>query len=340
MLSNRVVLITGGAGLLGKEFVQAVVENDGIAIIADINEQGREVKDELSKELNTTNIDFVKLDITSKDSLISCIKYLDKKYKRIDALVNNAYPRNKNYAKHFFDVEYEDFVENVGLNLGGYFTASQQFAKYFQKQGYGNILNISSIYGVIAPKFEIYDNTTMTMPVEYAAIKSGLIHLTKYMAKYFKGMNIKVNSLSPGGIFDNQPEAFLEKYKEWEISTIDLDDLEMALERVLMNILQNNDFEAALPDIILMLESYNHFLYMFEEFDELSKVVYAIVILLRDLEFNNVSNQVMVSRLIVTTLQDLVDWKEVVFIDQNVDDVYYINDAILNSYVQIQDLIS
>ncbi|WP_418179086.1 oxidoreductase [Aliarcobacter lanthieri] len=215
MLKNKVVVITGGAGLIGKEFVKAVIENGGIAIIADINEQiGEEVKENLSKELNTTNIDFIKLDITSKESLNNCLNYLDKKYKRIDALVNNAYPRNKNYGKHFFDIEYNDFVENLGLNLGGYFTASQQFAQYFKSQGYGNIINISSIYGVVAPKFEVYDNTSMTMPVEYAAIKSGLIHLTKYMAKYFKGMNIKVNALSPGGILNSQPEAFLEKYKE------------------------------------------------------------------------------------------------------------------------------
>lgn len=215
MLKNKVVVITGGAGLIGKEFVKAVIENGGIAIIADINEQiGEEVKENISKELNTSNIDFIKLDITSKESLNKCLNYLDKKYKRIDALVNNAYPRNKNYGKDFFEVEYSDFVENTGLNLGGYFTASQQFAQYFKSQGYGNIINISSIYGVVAPKFEVYKNTTMTMPVEYAAIKSGLIHLTKYMAKYFKGMNIKVNALSPGGILNNQPEAFLEKYKE------------------------------------------------------------------------------------------------------------------------------
>ncbi len=215
MLKNKVVVITGGAGLIGKEFVKAVVENGGIAIIADINEEiGLKVKEDLSNKLNSKNIDFIKLDITSKNSLNECIQCLDNKYKRIDALVNNAYPRNKNYGKHFFDVEYSDFVENTGLNLGGYFTSSQQFALYFQKQGYGNIVNISSIYGVVAPKFEIYENTTMTMPVEYAAIKSGLIHLTKYMAKYFKGMNIKVNALSPGGIFDSQPEPFLAKYKE------------------------------------------------------------------------------------------------------------------------------
>lgn len=215
MLKDKVVVITGGAGLIGKEFVKAVVENQGIAVIADINEElGLKTKENLSQELNTQDIDFVKLDITSKSSLNNCVDFLNDKYQRIDALVNNAYPRNKNYGRHFFDVEYSDFVENIGLNLGGYFTTSQQFASYFQNQGYGNIVNISSIYGVVAPRFEIYDNTPMTMPVEYAAIKSGLIHLTKYMAKYFKGMNIKVNALSPGGIFDHQPEAFLAKYKE------------------------------------------------------------------------------------------------------------------------------
>jgi len=215
MLSNQVIVITGGAGLIGQEFVKAVVEQNGIAIIADINESlGKHVKNDLLTKVSTDNIDYIKLDITSKDSLQKCIQHLHAKYSRIDALVNNAYPRNKNYARHFFDVEYDDFVENLGLNLGGYFTTSQQFAKYFKTQGYGNIINISSIYGVVAPKFEIYDNTPMTMPVEYAAIKSGLIHLAKYMAKYFKGMHIRVNTLSPGGILDAQSKDFLNAYKE------------------------------------------------------------------------------------------------------------------------------
>ena len=214
MLNKKIIVITGGAGLIGQEFVKAVVEQNGIAIIADINKDiGKKVQNKLSKELNTNNIDFTKLDITSKNSLKKCIEYLDNKYGRIDALVNNAYPKNKNYARHFFDVEHSDFVENLGLNLGGYFTTSQQFAKYFQKQNHGNIINVSSIYGVVSPKFEIYKGTKITVPVEYAAIKSGLIHLTRYMAKYFKGMNIKVNTLSPGGIFDNQPESFLNNYK-------------------------------------------------------------------------------------------------------------------------------
>lgn len=219
MLKGKLIVITGGAGLLGKEFVKAIVKNDGIAVIADINpESGIEVRDNLSKELKTDQIDFFELDITSKNSIQNCINYLIKKYGRIDALVNNAYPRNRNYGRSFFDVEYDDFVENVGLNLGGYFLTIQQFSNYFKKQKFGNIVNICSIYGVIPPKFEIYEKTQITMPVEYAAIKSGLIHITKYLSKYFKGYNIKVNALSPGGILDNQPKGFIKNYNKYSIS--------------------------------------------------------------------------------------------------------------------------
>lgn len=215
MLKDKVVVITGGAGLIGQEFVKTVIAQHGIAIIADINEKvGTQVQEKLCHELHSSSIDFVPLDITAKDSITAMIDVLHGRYGRIDALVNNAYPRNKNYGRHFFDVEFTDFCENLNLNLGGYFLTSQQLASYFKKQGYGNIINISSIYGVIPPKFEVYDNTQMTMPVEYAAIKSAIIHLTKYMAKYFKGMNIRVNTLSPGGILDKQPEAFLEAYRK------------------------------------------------------------------------------------------------------------------------------
>jgi len=228
MLKDKVVVVTGGAGLIGQEFVKAIIEQNGIAIIADINKnEGQRVSNELSNKLKSNKIVFFELDITSKKSLQECISYLDNKYGRIDALVNNAYPRNKNYGRHFFDVEYDDFVENLGMNLGGCIIPSQLFSLYFQNQGYGNIINISSIYGVIAPKFEIYNNTGMTTPVEYAAIKSGMLHLTKYMAKYFKGKSIRVNAISPGGILDSQPEEFLKKYNQKcsAKGMLDVDDL-------------------------------------------------------------------------------------------------------------------
>ncbi|TCK62354.1 oxidoreductase [Seleniivibrio woodruffii] len=214
MLKDKVIVITGGAGRLGIEFASAVIENGGYAVIADVNDEvGNAAVSSIAEKYNIDRIFFVNLDISSVESLEKLIDSVDSKFKRIDGLVNSAYPRNKNYGRHFFDVEYSDFCENVSMNLGGYFLACQKFSQYFKKQGYGNIVNISSIYGVIAPKFEIYDNTPMTMPVEYAAIKSGLLMLTQYMAKYFRGMNIRVNALSPGGIQDGQPESFLSAYK-------------------------------------------------------------------------------------------------------------------------------
>ncbi len=229
MLKDKVVVITGGAGLLGTEFVRSIAQNNGIPIIGEINnEAGIKTKNYINIELGTDRVDFFPLDITSKKSINKLIDYVSLKYKKIDALVNNAYPKNKNYGKHFFDVEYNDFVDNIGMNLGGYFLTTQQFAKHFVKQGYGNIINITSIYGVIVPRFEIYDDTNMTMPVEYAAIKSALIHLTKYIAKYFKGNNIRVNSISLGGISDKQPKSFLEKYKEFTLNKGMLDSSDIS----------------------------------------------------------------------------------------------------------------
>ena len=210
LVRDKVVIVTGGAGLLGRTFCQAIADNGGIAVVA---EYDIAIAEKLCTSLENASIVPAQVNITDKNSIKTLIATISEKYGRIDALVNSAYPRNKNYGKHFFDVAYSDFCENVGMNLGGYFLTSQQFAAYFEKQGYGNIINLASIYGVIAPRFEIYDNTPMTMPVEYAAIKSGLIHLTKYMAKYFKGKNIRVNTISLGGIEDKQPDPFLKAYK-------------------------------------------------------------------------------------------------------------------------------
>ena len=212
LVRDKVVIVTGGAGLLGRTFCQAIADNGGIAVVA---EYDIAIAEKLCTSLENASIVPAQVNITDKNSIKALITTISEKYGRIDALVNSAYPRNKNYGKHFFEVTYNDFCENVGMNLGGYFLTSQLFAKYFYEQGHGNIINLASIYGVIAPRFEIYDNTPMTMPVEYAAIKSGLIHLTKYMAKYFKGKNIRVNTISLGGIEDKQPEPFLKAYKEF-----------------------------------------------------------------------------------------------------------------------------
>jgi NAD(P)-dependent dehydrogenase (short-subunit alcohol dehydrogenase family) len=205
LVKDKVVVIAGAAGLLGKEFVNAVANHGGIPIQADLKVD----------KVPENKFDRYPLDITSGDSLLALINYCKEKYGRIDSFVNSAYPRGKNYGRKFEDVSYQDFCENINLHLGGYFLASQKFSVFFKSQGFGNIINVSSIYGVIAPRFSIYENTPMTMPVEYAAIKSALIHISKYMMRYYQGYKIRFNCITPGGIFDNQPESFLQQYKKF-----------------------------------------------------------------------------------------------------------------------------
>ena len=217
-LAGKVVVITGGAGKIGSEFVRAVAASGAIAVIADANETAGGVLADEIRKVKGGRAEFHPLDITSKDSAQILIAALHEKHGRIDALINNAYPRNSRYGRRFEDVTFDDFCDNMGMHVGGYFLMSQQFGNYFRKQGHGNIINMASIYGVIAPRFEIYDDTPMTMPVEYAAIKSAVIHLTKYLAKHYKECNIRVNCISPGGILDKQPGAFLARYGEYALS--------------------------------------------------------------------------------------------------------------------------
>lgn len=228
MLNNRVVVVTGGCGLLGKEFVTAILNDGGRAVIADVDlTKGELLCAELTTQYGAGRVVFRQMNICSKESLQETILSVSEQFGRIDALVNNAYPRNKQYGRRLEEVTYTDFCDNISINLGGLFLTSQQFASYFKKQGFGNIINIASIYGVVAPRFEIYAGTSMTMPVEYAAIKSAVIHMTKYMAKYLKGTGIRVNAISPGGVRDSQPDSFLGRYAEQCLSKgmLDREDL-------------------------------------------------------------------------------------------------------------------
>jgi len=226
MLRDKVVIITGGAGLLGRAFCESILLNNGIPVIADVNETiGKQYEDELAEKFKPKPVCFHKLDITSEESVRNLIETVKFKYGRIDAFVNNAYPiirknseKKREYGNSFFELNYSDFVESVGMNLGGVFLCSREISRFFSSQGFGNIINVSSIYGVIAPRFDVYSGTEMTMPVDYAVSKSAIIHFTKYLAKYLQGKNIRVNSLSPGGIFNNQPDSFVEKYRNFALN--------------------------------------------------------------------------------------------------------------------------
>ena len=212
-LDGKNIIVIGAAGLLGQSFVRQLLHDGAKVTLAD---NALAAAEQFAADLGVSSDDtmITHVDITNRQSLEGLIDRSRSQLGEIHGVVNTAYPRNKNYGRVFEDVEYQDFCENTSLNLGGYFLTSQVFAKYFARHGGGHIINIASIYGVIPPKFEIYRDTPMTMPVEYAVIKSGLIHLSKYIAKYYKGKKVQINTVSPGGIFDHQHETFVAQYQD------------------------------------------------------------------------------------------------------------------------------
>ncbi|NKB75843.1 MAG: SDR family oxidoreductase [Gammaproteobacteria bacterium] len=211
VLEGQVIFITGAAGLIGRRFVSVVLKNGGQVVAADVSEQGLS---ELEALFGGPSFLGVKVDVNDAVSVTEGLEQAIEHFGRVSGLVNSAYPRNANYGRDFLCVEYDDFCENVNLNLASTFLVSKIFATYFKELKQGNILNLGSIYGVVAPKFGIYENTSMTVPVEYAAIKAAVIQLTKYMAQYLKKDGVRVNCISPGGVFDHQPKPFLIKYKD------------------------------------------------------------------------------------------------------------------------------
>lgn len=225
LCENKVVIIAGGCGLLGRAFVEAVVENKGICIIADKNaNDGLIIKNKLETKYKGSLIEYITCDIQKQNSILDMLKVLHDRFKKIDAFVNVTYPRNDNWGQYLFEkLPIKDFNENISLHLGGFFMAAQIMCNYFKKQGYGNIIQTGSIQGAQAPKFDTYENILindhqMSSPVEYSIFKAGIIHLTKYIAKYFKGYNIRSNCISPGGIQDKQPMKFQKRYKSYCLS--------------------------------------------------------------------------------------------------------------------------
>jgi len=218
MIQSKTIFVIGAAGLLGSEISESVIMADANLIIA---ERDTSRAEELLKKLcdkypeASSRILITELDITNKKSIINALELGFKKFGSLDGFVNTAYPRPKGFGKNFFDVEYDTFCASLNLHLGGYFLAAQAFSEFAkEKKLSASLVNIASIYGVIAPRFDIYQNTNMTNGPEYAVIKSGIIQLTKFMAKELQGLPLRVNTVSPGGIEDGQPESFQQAYKD------------------------------------------------------------------------------------------------------------------------------
>ena len=228
-LKNKTALITGAAGLLGREHALALLELNCNLVLTDIKlKKLLELKKYLLSKHSQSDIHVYNLDVTSKNSISRLYEKLQKLGIDINILINNAAidPKieknsGKNNLTRFESFDLENWNLELAVGLTGAFLCSQVFGSDMAKKGKGGcILNIASDLSVIAPdqriymKDEIDDYEQSVKPVTYSVIKTGLIGLTKYLATYWIGSDIRCNALSPGGVYTSQPEHFINKLEE------------------------------------------------------------------------------------------------------------------------------
>ena len=208
-LEGKSIVVVGAAGRIGRAVVDSILKAGGSVAAVD------NVSVDFDWLVDSERQRFISIEgnITDTLSVRNALQFADGHFGRLDGAVNAAYPRSEKYGKDFLDVDYEGFCENLSLHLGGYFLFMQECVRYsLAKKDDFTLVNFSSVYGVRAPIFEIYEGTAMTMPVEYAAIKSALQHLVNYVSTYTKGSRFRVNCISPGGILAGQDERFISRY--------------------------------------------------------------------------------------------------------------------------------
>src|SRR5690606_26316462 len=200
-LKDRIIIVTGGNGLIGRSIVSHLHNQNAIVINVDINHETDYTRG------------LIKCDITSFDDVIRLVEEVFNRYGRIDGLVNNAYPRTPDWGIRFEDIPYPSWQKNVDMQMNTVFLLCQQVLKVMENQRGGSIVNIASIYGVVGNDFTVYEGYGGTSPAAYSAIKGGIINFTRYLASYFGAHNIRVNCVSPGGIIDQQHLSFIERYE-------------------------------------------------------------------------------------------------------------------------------
>lgn len=222
-LTGRVVIITGGAGLLGVQHAEAVAEFGAIPILWDINlPVAKKASSRISNEFGVKSLGMA-VDITSKQAIEEALKKVLKEFKTVHALINNAANDPKVDANadtswnRFENLDLSVWSSDIAVGLTGAYLCSQVVGRSMKDHNGGVILNISSDLGIISPDQRLYKKAGLSedmqpvKPVTYSVIKHGLIGLTKYLATYWADNNIRVNSLCPGGVYTNQPDDFLEK---------------------------------------------------------------------------------------------------------------------------------
>lgn len=218
-MSDRVVILTGAAGLLGQQYAKGLSEFGANVVLADIDySKCKKIAEELSAKYSVDPLP-IKLDITNKNSIRKSISVILKKYNKINVLINNAAFQGKvgkDRTVDIVDLPLSQWNKGIAVNLTGMFLMCQEVGKVFLKQKKGVIINIASTYGIVAPDQRIYGDSGQNSTVYYAATKSAVLNLTRYLASYWNRTGIRVNTFSPGGVENvkAQGKQFIKNYAQ------------------------------------------------------------------------------------------------------------------------------
>jgi NAD(P)-dependent dehydrogenase (short-subunit alcohol dehydrogenase family) len=226
-LDGRVALVTGGAGLLGGRYCEALLQAGARVVIGDLDGGRAEA---LAAELDSDKALGLRLDVSAKDSVAQAVEQATKRFSRLDILVNNAALTVRggserlspaDYFASFEDYKLEVWDQALRTNLTGMLLCAQAAGRQMltQQPAGGVIVNISSTYGVVAPDQRLYDgvkspyaDSGFNTPVSYAVTKTAVLGLTRYLATYWGAKQIRVNALTPHGVFDNHDESFVRNF--------------------------------------------------------------------------------------------------------------------------------
>ncbi len=224
-IEGKVVVITGGAGLIGRRHTEAVLEGGGIPVLLDIFEEPlKKVREQFLKDYPEAVIETFVTDITKKEKLEEIRDLLLERYGHIDGLINNAAnnPKMEGGSENMGAIQFHNFPvsiwnDDMAVGLTGAFLCAQVFGTVMEKQGKGVVINVASDYGIISPDQRIYrkegipEEEQIIKPVSYSVVKHGLIGMTKYLATYWAKKGVRVNTLCPASLENGQDPEFIEK---------------------------------------------------------------------------------------------------------------------------------
>ncbi len=207
-LTDKVIIITGACGLVGRAFCEAVAQYGAHVVVADIALAEPEKFAQTLAERHNRKMLGIAIDVSLRNDIENLKTTVLSTFNRIDGLVNGH--QNKTHLKFvpFEEIKDENWDTVVEINLKGTFLTCQIIGSYMAQQGKGSIINIPSTYSVVAPNQNLYKGTSLGCPAEYSASKGGVDALSRYLASYWAAKGVRVNMITPHGVWNNHEEQF------------------------------------------------------------------------------------------------------------------------------------